>query len=90
MNEEPFNVVQLQQLRLAIKEAVHEEFADTGIRLDSPEQQDEARADFLFIRKMRRGVNGMVSKIGWAIIVAVVSGFIFIITQGLNFWKGTP
>ena len=65
--------------------------ADSGLRLETDEQQDEARADFRFIRSMRKGVNGLASKIGWAIILAFLGGLIFIFTQGLSFWnRGSP
>lgn len=79
-----FTPIQLEQMRLVLRE----ELADAGLRIDGPEHVDDAREDFRFLRKFRKGADGLASKIGWAIISAVVLGGIWIFTQGLNFWKG--
>jgi hypothetical protein len=80
---EAFSPEQLQQLRQAFRE----ELADAGLRLDNADHQDEARADFRFIRALRKGANGLASKLGWAIIFAVLSGLVWIFAQGLAFWN---
>lgn len=88
MSDEPFNAVQLQQLRMVTKEAVREEMADAGLRLEGADHQDEARADFRFVRWLRKGMTGVATAIGMAIILAVVSAMVFLVGQGLNFWRG--
>ncbi len=86
--EEPFSAIQLQQLRLVVQEAVRDEMADAGLRLEGPDHQDEARADFRFVRWLRKGMTGVATAIGMAIILAVVSAIVFLVGQGLNFWRG--
>jgi hypothetical protein len=71
---EAFSPEQMEQLRCAFRE----ELADAGLRIDGPEHVDDARRDFMFLRSLRKGVNGLASKIGWSVIVAVLgprSGF---------------
>lgn len=83
-----FNAAQLAQLRAVVREAVKEEFSDAGLRVDDPTHQDEAREDFRFMRRFRKGVDGVSSKIGMAVIMALAGGLIWLVIQGANFWKG--
>jgi hypothetical protein len=86
--DEAFSPAQLAQITTAVKAAVRDELADAGLRLDDTSHQDEAREDFRFVRKLRLGVNGMASKIGWTVIAAIVGAAIWIFSAGLNFWRG--
>jgi len=79
-----FSNEQLEQLRSVFRE----ELADAGLRIDGPEHVDDAREDFRFLRKLRKGTEGYASKIGWTVIAAVLGALIWIFTQGLNFWRG--
>lgn len=79
-----FTNEQLQQLR----EVFREELGDAGLRIDGPDHVDEAREDFRFVRRLRKGVNGAASKVGMAVILAITSGVIWIVIQGANFWRG--
>lgn len=79
-----FTPEQLAQLRQALRE----ELAEAGLRVDGPDHVDEAREDFRFVRKMRRAVEGIAAKIGWSVIAAVVGAVLWLVTNGLNFWKG--
>lgn len=81
-----FSPEQMEQLR----DVFREELADAGLRIDGPEHVDDARRDFMFLRSLRKGVNGTASKIGWAVIAAILAGAIWLFTNGLNMWKGTP
>ncbi len=83
-NGEAFSPAQLAQLRQVFRE----ELADAGLRLDGPEHVDDAREDFRFLRRLRKGIDGYASKIGWTIIAAILGGAIWLITAGLNFWRG--
>ena len=83
-----FSPEQLQQLKSIVQEAVREELNDAGLRIDGAEHQDEAREDFRFLRRIRRRVDSASSAVGMAVILAVASGFIWLITQGVNVWKG--
>jgi hypothetical protein len=84
MNNDAFSSAQLGQLRQVFRE----ELADAGLRLDGADQVDEARRDFMFLRSLRRGVNGTAAKIGWTVIAAVLGLVIWLITSGANFWRG--
>ena len=84
---ETFSAIQLAQIKMAVREAVKEEFADVGLRVDEPKNQDEAREDFRFIRRFRRGVDGLAGKIGWLIIAALLGGVIYVVNLGLNTWR---
>lgn len=79
-----FSQEQLNQLR----QVMREELADAGLRLDGPDHQDAAREDFRFLRRLRIGIDSVAAKIGWAIILAIVSGTIWVFNQGLQIWKG--
>lgn len=78
------------ELKSLIRDAVREEFRDAGLRVDAAEHQDEAREDFRFLRRMRNAFDGAAAKIGYTILVAVAGGVIWLVTQGLNFWRGAP
>ena len=89
MSDEFLSPSQLAQLALVVKEAVREELADSGLRLDGADHIDEARRDFMFLRSLRRGVNGTAAKIGWFYIAAVLGAVVWLVNGGLNMWKGS-
>lgn len=89
MSDETFSPAQIQQLTLAIKEVIREEMADAGLRLDGADHVDEARRDYMFLRSLRRGVNGTAAKIGWFVIAAALGALTFLINGGLTMWKGS-
>lgn len=84
MSDDAFSPAQLAQLRQVFRE----ELADAGLRLDGADHVDEARRDFMFLRTLRRGVNGTAAKIGWFFIAAVLGAVIWVVNTGLNVWKG--
>lgn len=84
---EGFTPEQLRQLETTVRKAVREEMADAGLRLDDGDHQDEARRDFMFLRSLRKGVNGTAAKIGWLVIAAVCGAVIWLVNSGLNFWR---
>jgi len=84
MTEDAFTTKQMDQLRSVFRE----ELADAGLRIDGPEHVDDAREDFRFLRKLRKGTDSYASKIGWAVIAAVVGGAIWLFTLGLDTWRG--
>lgn len=81
---EAFSNEQLKQLRTIFRE----ELADAGLRIDGPEHVDDARRDFMFLRALRKGVNGAAGKIGWAVIMALLGAVFWLVNSGLTFWKG--
>ncbi|RUU81296.1 hypothetical protein [Mesorhizobium sp. M7A.F.Ca.MR.362.00.0.0] len=73
-----------------IRAAVREEFSAAGMRVDAPADVDEARRDFMFLRRLRGWVDGTASKIGGAIILAVVSGIVWLIVVGAQAFFNKP
>ncbi|WP_192248431.1 hypothetical protein [Mesorhizobium caraganae] len=63
---------------------MREEFSAAGMRVDAPADVDEARRDFMFLRRLRGWVDGTASKIGGAIILALVSGIVWLIVAGAH------
>lgn len=83
-----FSTEQLAQIEGVVRKAVREEMGDFGLRVDGPDHVDEAREDFRFTRRFRKFVEGISSKVGAAVILALVGGAIWLLTAGLNMWKG--
>lgn len=88
VSEEAFTQAQIAQLQLAMKEVLREEMADAGLRLDGADHVDEARRDYMFLRALRRGVNGTAAKIGWFVIAAFLGAIAWLVNGGLNLWRG--
>lgn len=78
-----FTDEQLGQIRAAFRE----ELADAGLRLDGAEQQDEAREDFRFLRRLRLRLDGAASKIGWLFIAAAFGAVMYLVNLGLSAWR---
>jgi hypothetical protein len=89
MSDEFLSPSQLAQIALVVKEAVREEMADAGLRLDGADHVDEARRDLMFLRALRKGVNGTAAKIGWFFIAAVLGAIVWLVNGGLSLWKGS-
>lgn len=79
-----FNVVQLAQLKLLVKEAVAEVLSDIGLRVDSEEAIFEARRDFAVLRWLREALGRTAQKIGWAVIAALVGAVLAIGKLGID------
>ena len=84
MTDEAFSQAQLEQLRQVFRE----EMGDAGLRLDGADHIDEARRDLMFLRTLRKGVNGTAAKIGWFVIAAILGAIMWLVNGGLNLWKG--
>lgn len=67
-----FSAQQLKQIEASVQRAVHEAFADAGLRIDGDNHEDEARADFVFLRKLRRSWDHTGARIGNAVLVAAI------------------
>jgi hypothetical protein len=72
------------ELISAIRVAVRAEFSAAGMRIDEPDDQDEAREDFRFLRRLRRRADSVSSKIGMAVILAVVAAGLGFLWQGFT------
>lgn len=84
MSSKPISSMTEDEFANLIRASVRAEFAAIGLRLDEPEDQDEAREDMRLIRKLRRGFNGASAKLGGAIILALVSGLLWLMYLGFH------
>jgi len=82
-----FTPEQLKQLENIIRSSVREELNDAGLRLDGADHQDEAKEDFRFIRRLRKRVDGASSKVGMFVLLALTSGVVWLVTQGIDAWR---
>jgi len=80
---------QMQQIEAVVRQAIREEFAEAGLRLDGPDHVDFARRDFMFVRSLRLAVSGVASKVGFAILIACLGGFVWLVQLGFNAWRGS-
>lgn len=78
-----FTPEQIEQISTVVTRA----FADAGLRAGDTEEQDEAREDFRFVRRLRRFTDTTASKIGWIVIAACVGAVIWLVNAGLNAWR---
>lgn len=76
-----FTPEQIAQLRAVMRE----EFAGAGLRLDDAENQDEAREDFRFLRKLRLTWDGSTKKVGTSVLTAIIG--VALIILGSGFWQ---
>jgi hypothetical protein len=84
-----FSPEQLAQLEGVVRKAVREEMGDFGLRVDGPDHIDQAREDFRFMRRLRKAVDGVASKVGIAVIMAILGAVLWLVNSGMNFWKGS-
>lgn len=76
-----------EELEQLIERAVGRAFDAAGLPIDQTEDRRAAREDFRFLRKMRGAFDGAASKIGYTILLALAGGIIWLVTQGLLFWR---
>ena len=88
MAEEMSITITREDLRVMIRDAVRDAFSDVGIHHEDAETLEYARADFRFVRNLRKGIEGAQSKIGAAVITAVVAGLVFMLGLGAKSWIG--
>lgn len=64
-----------------IREAIREELKDAGLSLGDKEDNKAAADDFRFLRSIRIKFEGAAAKVGGAIILAFVGGFVWLIVE---------
>lgn len=72
------------EIEKIVRHAVREELADAGLRLHDEDHQDEARLDFLFLRRIRTAYSGAASKVGGAVILSLTTGAIWLLWAGIQ------
>lgn len=88
MSDRKLSAMTEDEIVSTIRAAVRAEFNAIGLRVDDTDDQDDAREDLRFLRKLRENVNGAQSKIGGAVILAVVSGFLWLLWNGFQLVTG--
>jgi len=68
-----------------IRDAMREELSDAGLRLDNADNQDEAREDFRFLRRLRKAFDGISTQVGRSVLLGFIGVAAVII--GLGFWQ---
>ncbi|KRB22662.1 hypothetical protein [Mesorhizobium sp. Root172] len=79
-----------EAVKRAMAPAIRAELKDAGLRLDGDVNQMAAGADFMFLRRMRTIFEGASAKIGGAIILAVVSGIVWLLVIGSQAFFSKP
>lgn len=82
--DDMFSVAQVAQLRMIVVEAVREEFANVGLRVDDGAGVDAVRKDMSFLRWVREAGNRVAQKLGWLIIATLASGAFYIAKLGVD------
>lgn len=82
MSTTPVIAMTSAELEEVVRAAVRSELSLVGLRLDNRDHQDEARKDLVFVRKFRLSAEGATSKVGAAVLVAMVTGLVWL------FWSG--
>lgn len=75
-------------LKTELAPAIRAELKDAGLRLDGDANQTAASADFQFVRRVRLMFESASSKIGGAIILAVVAGIATLFVYGAKAFLG--
>lgn len=76
------------EFKAVMREAVHAELKTVGLRLDDADHAEATSADLRFLRSFRQSVDGVASKVGMAIILAVISGLLAATWQGIKLVVG--
>lgn len=92
-----------EEVSALVENAVLKALDRVGLKVDDPEHQFEATADFRWVRasrqdpelartlafadKLRRAVDGSTRRVGVAVILALFSAVVWLLMQGANFWK---
>jgi hypothetical protein len=72
------------ELKALVKEAVSEAMHDIGIRTDEPDHVEQARKDFIFLRSIRETFSSAAGKIGSAVLLSIVGGFMLVVWWGIQ------
>jgi hypothetical protein len=70
-----------EDIKNIIREAVHETLSGLGIAANEPQ---EMQADFLYVRKMRKGAEFMSNKIRASIITVTIPTIIYMAWESLR------
>lgn len=72
------------KMEASIERAVHNAFAQVGLRVETFDQAEDSRKDITFLRWLRTTYESASAKVGGAVIMAVVAGFLGLIWIGFQ------
>lgn len=73
--------MQSDEIRMIVKEAVHETLSGLGVSASEPL---EVQADFIYIRKMRKGSEFMARRVKGSVIAVVVPSFLYLLWEAVK------
>jgi hypothetical protein len=73
-----------EELEARMLRAAKRALDDAGLSLEDKEDRAEAREDFRFLRRLRKAVDGVAAKIGYAVIAVVTGGFLLALWTGIR------
>lgn len=93
MNRDPMSPEELKAIvRQCLREeqaifraAIREELRDVGLILGDPHENRDVAKDFQFLRSIREKFESTSSKVGGAIIMAVVGAVLLVLWEGFKF-----
>ena len=72
------------EIKEIIREVLEEHHEFFGLPIDTTESREQLRADAAFVRRMRHGIDGVASKVGYAVIMAIVAAIGGLIVAGMH------
>lgn len=78
------DTVSPEELGRIVREAVRQGFRDAGVYAETPEQQEETRLDFAFLRTMRKSRDVLGKGVGNALMALGVGGIIALLWLGFK------
>lgn len=81
---EPTITLTESQIKSIVKAALDEHFERLGINTEDVDDRLAAQRDFMFLRRIRVMLEQISAKVGSAVILAVVGGFIALLMAGFN------
>lgn len=88
MSDRKLSAMTEDEIVATVRAAVRAEFNAAGLRVDDSDDQDASREDFRFLRKLRTMTDSAAGKVGGAVILAVVSGVLWLLWNGFQLVTG--
>ena len=70
-----------EDIKVVVKQAVHETLSGLGMSADRPH---EMQADFIYIRKVRKGSEAMSNKIRMSLITVTIPTFLYLLWDAVK------
>lgn len=88
MRNEPTESVVLsiskEELHQLMKKSMRETLEDAGLYVADADDRREAREDFRFLRRLRRAMDGVASKVGYSVLAVLTGAALVVIWAGIK------